>query len=43
LTDFFAPAYRYILASVGRREDAEDLAAEAFVNAPRARSRWVVA
>lgn len=32
---FFAPVYRYVLASVGRREDAEDVAAEVFVKALR--------
>ncbi len=32
---FFAPVYRYVLASVGRREDAEDIAAEVFVKALR--------
>jgi len=32
---FFAPVYRYVLVSVGRREDAEDIAAEVFVKALR--------
>lgn len=32
---FFAPVYRYALASVGRREEAEDVAAEVFVKALR--------
>ncbi len=32
---FFAPVYRYVLATVGRCEDAEDIAAEVFVKAFR--------
>ena len=32
---YFAPVYRYVLASVGRREDAEDIAADVFVRALR--------
>lgn len=32
---FFAPVYRYVLASVGQPEEAEDIAAEVFVKALR--------
>jgi RNA polymerase sigma-70 factor (ECF subfamily) len=30
---YFTPVYRYVLASVGQREDAEDITAEVFVKA----------
>ncbi len=32
---FFTPVYRYVLASVGHHEDAEDITAEVFVKAFR--------
>jgi len=37
---FFGPIYRYALASLGRREDAEDVAAEVFVKAYRGIARF---
>lgn len=37
---FFAPVHRYVLASVGRIQDAEDITAEVFVKAFRGLHRY---
>jgi RNA polymerase sigma-70 factor (ECF subfamily) len=39
---FFAPVYRYVLASVGHHQDAEDIAADVFVKAFRNLDRFQV-